>query len=120
MPSRDPQQHHPVCMTNPAGADGAAELAHACSALWLATLSLMTAFMQMQAPAHRWLLARRIARNLHTLGMQECFAPECRERFARLAMRWESHAQRLQLHSDAPQGGQRVLDTLRALTRHAG
>jgi hypothetical protein len=69
-------------------------LADASRALWLATLSLMTAFMQMQAPAHRYLLARRIARNLHTLGEQECFSQESRRRFERLGLRWEGHARR--------------------------
>jgi len=72
----------------------ATTLAEASRALWLATLSLMTAFMQMQAPAHRYLLARRIARNLHTLGDQECFSAENRKRFARLRVRWESQARR--------------------------
>jgi hypothetical protein len=69
-------------------------LGQASTALWLATLALMTAFMQMQAPAHRYLLARRIARNLQTLGEQECFSEENRERFARLGSRWENKAQR--------------------------
>lgn len=117
MPSQDPYPNHPLRTTCPEGASGAPELARACSALWLATLSLMTAFMQTQAPAHRWLLARRIARNLHTLQAQECFAPECRERFARLARRWEGNAQRLQ--PVAPHGGQRLLDILRHITHHA-
>jgi hypothetical protein len=71
-----------------------ASLATASRALWLATLALMTAFMQMQAPAHRYLLARRIARNLQTLGELECFSTECRIRFARLRLRWESQARR--------------------------
>lgn len=69
-------------------------LAEASRALWLATLSLMTAFMQMQAPAHRYLLARRIARNLRTLGELECFSHENRRRFERLGLRWEGHAAR--------------------------
>ena len=72
-----------------------ATLAEASRALWLATLALMTAFMQLQAPAHRYLLARRIARNLHMLGEQECFSAECRRRFARLGLRWEHRAQRV-------------------------
>ena len=71
----------------------ALQLAQACRALWVATLSLMTAFMQMQAPAHRYLLARRIARNLETLAGQECFDAGCRARFARLAPRWRARAQ---------------------------
>ena len=61
------------------------QLAQACRALWIATLSLMTAFMQQQAPAHRYLLARRIGRNLETLAGQDCFDAPCRARFARLA-----------------------------------
>ncbi|MBC5767893.1 hypothetical protein [Ramlibacter albus] len=69
-------------------------LAEASRALWLATLSLMTAFMQMQAPAHRYLLASRIARNLRMLGQQECFSQDCRDRFARLCTRWEGQARR--------------------------
>ena len=60
-----------------------ANLAEASRALWLATLALMTAFMHLQAPAHRYLLARRIARNLQTLGEQECFTADCRRRFRR-------------------------------------
>lgn len=120
MPSREPHQNHPPPIASPAAADdGAADLARACRALWLATLSLMTASMQTPAPAHRLLLARRIARNLHTLRAQECFTPECRERFARLARRWEGHAQRLQPQPE-PSGAQRLLQILRQLTHHAG
>ena len=70
-------------------------LAQAGSALWIATLSLMTAYMQQQAPAHRYLLARRIARNFTTLREQECFGADTREVFARLAQRWEMKAERL-------------------------
>jgi hypothetical protein len=65
-------------------------------ALWLATLSLMAAFMQTQAPAHRLLMARRIARNFETLRQQECFTADCRRRFARLGARWSAQADRLQ------------------------
>jgi hypothetical protein len=71
-----------------------ATLAEASRALWLATLALMTAFMQMQAPAHRYLLARRIARNLGTLREQECFSADSRHRFGRLQQRWERNALR--------------------------
>jgi hypothetical protein len=79
-------------------------------ALWLATLALMSAFMQNQAPAHRLLLARRIARNFDTLRQQECFSPECRGRFARLVTRWNAQADRLQ---GKPQGlGERFLGML--------
>lgn len=75
-------------------------LAQACRALWLATLSLMTAFMQTGAPAHRHLLARRIAANLDTLAAQDCFTADCRATFGKLAVRWRAQAHRL-----APQRG---------------
>lgn len=67
-------------------------LSEASRALWLATLSLMAAFMQTQAPAHRLLMARRIARNFATLREQDCFSPDCRSRFARLGTRWSERA----------------------------
>jgi len=67
-------------------------LAAASRALWLATLGLMTAFMQTPAPAHRLLLARRIARNLETLARQECFDAGCRARFDSLGRRWQARA----------------------------
>lgn len=67
-------------------------LTDAVRALWTATLALMTAFMQISAPAHRYLLAQRISRNLDTLAGQDCFDPACRERFARLARRWHKRA----------------------------
>lgn len=70
-------------------------LQQASTALWLATLSLMTAFMRTAAPAHRYLLARRIARNLETLRAQECFPPRTRERFGSLAQRWQRRADAL-------------------------
>lgn len=76
----------------------ATTLAEASRALWLATLSLMTAFMQMQAPAHRYLLARRIARNLQTLGEQDCFSEDSRRRFRMLQGRWRDKAERLSPH----------------------
>jgi hypothetical protein len=82
-----------------------ATLQEASSALWLATLSLMTAYMQQQAPAHRYLLARRIARNFTTLREQECFSADTRETFGRLAARWEQKAERLNPNSvPAPAG----------------
>lgn len=71
------------------------ELSRACAALWTATLSLMTAFMHTPAPAHRLLLARRVARNLATLREQECFTPSCRQTFGRLSRRWNDKADRL-------------------------
>lgn len=76
-------------------AAAAVQLAQASRALWIATLSLMTAFMQNPAPAHRCLLARRIARNLETLAVQDCFDTGCRARFERLAGRWQQRAEQL-------------------------
>jgi hypothetical protein len=67
-------------------------LAQANRALWTATLSLMAAFMQNTAPAHRYLLARRIARNFDTLSRQDCFDQGCRASFGRLAARWQARA----------------------------
>jgi hypothetical protein len=89
-----------------------AELHDASRALWLATLSLMAAFMQTQAPAHRHLMARRIARNFDTLREQECFSPDCRRRFARLGARWHSQADRA-LGRPAPTAWVRMLQALR-------
>lgn len=71
----------------------ALRLAEASRALWSATLSLMTAFMQNTAPAHRYLLARRISRNFDTLSRQDCFDTRCRASFARLTRRWHQHAE---------------------------
>ena len=68
-------------------------LAQACQSLWLATLSLMTAYMHNGAPAHRLLLARRIARNFATLNEQrECFDAATQAHFAKLAQRWQRTA----------------------------
>lgn len=82
-------------MTTETHSDPLAPLHEAGRSLWLATLSLMAAFMQTQAPAHRVLMARRIARNFETLHQQECFSPDCRQRFARLGARWQAQADRL-------------------------
>jgi hypothetical protein len=82
-------------MSSSPPAAAANTLAEASRALWLATLSLMTAFMQLQAPAHRYLLARRIARNLQTLAELDCFSHDNRLRFLRLGSRWENKAQHL-------------------------
>src|SRR3954471_8593450 len=79
-------------------------LAQACRSLWLATLSLMTAYMHNGAPAHRYLLATRIARNFETLREQECFGPGTRSRFARLAQQWRRTAQHLSPHNAQPAG----------------
>jgi hypothetical protein len=83
-----------------------AALTQACNALWLATLSLMTAFMQNSAPAHRYLLARKIANNFTLLEQQpECFSADSRASFARLARTWTAQADRLARQEDRPRGG---------------
>jgi uncharacterized protein YukE len=51
--------------------------------------------MQQRAPAHRYLLAKRIARNFETLQGLECFGDDTRDVFARLAKRWEGKAEKL-------------------------
>lgn len=79
----------------PGGETGAAQLAEASRALWLASLSLMTAFMATRAPAHRLLMARRLARNFGTLAEQPCFDRKACASFARLARRWQANADRL-------------------------
>jgi hypothetical protein len=88
-----------------AGGNADAELAQACRALWLATLSLMTAFMHTQAPAHRYLLARRVTTNFQTLSAQPCFDAGCRATFARLAGKWQHHADKVSPHPVTPRGG---------------
>jgi hypothetical protein len=91
-----------------AGNEGRSEqalaLSRACTALWVATLSLMTAFMQTSAPAHRYLIARKIARNLGMLREETCFTPECRMIFANLSQRWNAKADQL-APRDPPRGG---------------
>jgi hypothetical protein len=87
-------------------------LVRACTALWTATLSLMAAFMHTAGPAHRYLIARRIARNLSTLHAQDCFGADTRERFAALSERWQDKAQRLAPHEDQrPRGGLGLLQS---------
>ena len=93
------------------GGSAAAQLAEACRALWLATLSLMTAFLQTQAPAHRCLLARRIAGNLRTLSGQPCFDEACRSTFTRLADRWTAQAEQY-APSETRSGGGGLLRAL--------
>lgn len=83
----------------------AQRLAEASRALWIATLSLMTAFMQTAAPAHRYLLARRISRNLDTLSRQDCFDSGCRASFTRLARRWQLRAEPYAPQGPRPAGG---------------
>ena len=88
-----------------AHASPALQLARANRALWVATLSLMTAYMQTAAPAHRYLLARRIARNLDTLSRQDCFDAGCRASFSRLARRWQLRADQAAPEGPRPAGG---------------
>ena len=87
-------------------------LHEASRALWLATLSLMTAFMQQPAPAHRYLLARRIARNFETLRSQDCFSADCRRRFDRLGSRWQAQADRLRPGEPLPSRWQQLMRRL--------
>jgi hypothetical protein len=99
----------PLASSRPAGPlaqpRGAAALADACRALWLATLGLMTAYMHTPAPAHRWLLARRIAGNLDTLSQQDCFAGDCRRKFGQLSRRWQRRAGEFAPDRDGPRSG---------------
>ena len=82
-----------------------AALSQACSSLWLATLSLMTAFMTQPAPAHRYLLARRIARNFATLREQpECFSAATLKKFEAMEARWTKKAERLSPVREEPAG----------------
>ena len=76
----------------PAAQREAHTLTLACNALWLATLSLMVAYMQTRAPAHRYLIARNVARNFETLQDEPSFSHESRESFRRLALRWTEKA----------------------------
>ena len=92
--------------------DLAVQLARACAALWTATLSLMTAFMQTSAPAHRYLIARKIARNFTTLHEQECFTAQTRESFAKLSRRWNDKADQLAPQELRPRGGVGLLPRL--------
>ena len=85
------------------------QLAQANRALWTATLALMTAFMQVPAPAHRYLLARRISRNLDTLARQDCFDSGCRASFTRLARRWHARSQQYAPEPAAPRSSWRDL-----------
>jgi hypothetical protein len=83
-------------------------LSRACTALWVATLSLMTAFMQTSAPAHRHLIARKIAKNLGMLCQETCFTAECRMIFSNLSQRWNAKAEQLARHDsrdERPRGG---------------
>jgi hypothetical protein len=75
------------------------ELQRACTVLWVATLSLMTAFIHNTAPAHRHLIARKIAKNLSMLHREDLvFTTECRMIFNNLAQRWTAKAEQLAHH----------------------
>ena len=99
-----PAEKAPTQTDNAPPADMAA-LADACNALWLATLSLMTAFMQTPAPAHRLMLARRIARNFATLSGEPCFTRESQASFERLQARWQRKVQLLSPEGAQAEGG---------------
>lgn len=92
-------------------------LSQACAALWTATLALMTAFMQTPAPAHRYLIARKIAKNLHLLHEQDCFTAECRLIFSNLSRRWNAKADDLAPREDRPRGGFGLLQSAFANAR---
>lgn len=82
----------------------------ACAALWSATLSLMAAYLHAPGPAHRLLLARRIAANFGTLSGQEVFSSASRAAFERLHLRWQGTAHDL-VRASAPAepgGGLRI------------
>lgn len=107
------------------GADADADanammLSRACAALWTATLALMTAFMQTPAPAHRRLIARKIANNLKLLHEQDCFTVECRMIFSNLAQRWAAKADLLARQEDRPRGGLDLLQPALARARFSG
>jgi hypothetical protein len=86
-------------------------LERACHALWSATLSLMVAYMQNPAPAHRLLLARRIAGNFRTLAQQDSYTQRNRDSFERLRRHWQGTAERL-AGNRHPEGGRGLLDGL--------
>jgi hypothetical protein len=107
---------HPARAASPSQAAAADNdhvvLLRACTALWLATLSLMTAFMHNAAPAHRLLIARKIAKNLSMLREEEqVFTADCRLIFSDLAQRWNDKANQLARHDDLPRGGVAQLAT---------
>jgi hypothetical protein len=102
--TRDAKASGP-CVIPPDAEDLSQQLANACAALWSATLSLMVAFMQTRAPAHRYLMARKIARNFATLQEQDCFSAPSRASFAKLSQRWKNRADRLAPEEQRPRGG---------------
>lgn len=110
------QAASPALLDADTGAN-AVKLSRACAALWTATLALMTAFMQTPAPAHRLLIARKVARNLKLLNQQDCFTVECRMIFANLAQRWTANADQLARQDERPHGGFRLLQPAIAKAR---
>jgi hypothetical protein len=93
----------PICLSlGTAMSADALALSRACAALWMATLSLMTAFMQTGAPAHRYLIARKIAKNLGVLREQDCFTAECRMIFTNLSQHWTAKADQLAHQQERP------------------
>jgi hypothetical protein len=107
-PSPDALEHRSCEAMN----DSARLLELACKALWSATLSLMTAYMQTAAPAHRLLLARRIAANFDALSQQDSFSRNSREAFCRLQHRWQHTAERLAAATHESEGGRGLLERL--------
>lgn len=102
--------HHETAAPEAASASDELALTRACSALWVATLSLMTAFMQTTAPAHRYLIARKIAKNLAMLRAEEAvFSAECRMIFNNLSQRWSAQADQLAPQQERPRGGMGLL-----------
>ena len=94
--------------------DLATPLAEAARALWLATLSLMTVYMQTRAPAHRYLLARRISGNFTTLSAQpECFGKDACRSFEQLAQRWQQNAIACSPEAGPAGVGSRLMNALR-------
>jgi hypothetical protein len=65
----------------------------------------MTAFMQTSAPAHRYLLARRIAANFTMLSDQPCFSTASQGSFTRLGRRWARRAEGLSPNKGHAGGG---------------
>lgn len=89
-------------------------LQRACTALWVATLSLMTAFLHNTAPAHRLLIARKVAKNLSMLREEEqVFTAECRMIFSNLAQRWHDKAEQLASPADRPGRGMAQIQAAR-------
>jgi len=88
-PAGPPAQ--PAFALRPSRREAQARLAAANGALWTATLSLMTAFLQVD-PCQRHVLAGRIARNLEILSGQDGFDDSCRASLACLAARWRRRA----------------------------